>query len=131
VETSNTLLLMQPPRGLDDRVAGGGGDVADADADGTTDGNTAAAKRQKHHGGDAGLPDVGAPGSAPGGAPDGGAGLPEPARAEAGAHLDAGATSADSVCPVGQGGLKDLTAFAQADSHLELELTAPRVDPMW
>ena len=27
--------------------------------------------------------------------------------------------------------MKDLTAFAQADSHLELVLTAPRVDPMW
>ena len=31
--------------------------------------------------------------------------------------------SADGVCPIGEDGLKDLTAFAQADSHLELVLT--------
>ena len=33
VETSNTLLLMQPPGGLDLRIAGGDGDSADADAE--------------------------------------------------------------------------------------------------
>lgn len=109
VETSNTLLLMQPPGGLDDRISGGDGDLADADA--AANDATPAAKRQKRRSsGAAAAADAAAP--------------PPPAAEER-------VVSADGVCPVGEDGLKDLTAFAQADSHLELVLTAPRVDPMW
>lgn len=108
VETSNTLLLIQPPGGLDDRIAGGDGDWADADA-AANDDATPAAKRQKRR--------------SSGGAAAAAASPPHAAEERVAA--------ADGACPVGEDGLKDLTAFAQADSHLELVLTAPRVDPMW
>jgi sister chromatid cohesion protein DCC1 len=116
VETSNTLLLLQPPGGLGDDD-----DDDDDDAEGAEGAD-----------GDRGTPEPiakkprkSAPSPKPRDPPE------TPAEACALAlsqQKDAGGAS-DPNDP--KRAKKDITAFAQASSHLELTLIAPRLDAMW
>ena len=127
VETSNTLLLFQPPGGLPDKIRLPDGTVDDADADASDDekdrdGPTATPtpKRRKTTTEiDAGFKPPPAP--APGDDADGPPGTPAEAINRA---------VKDGV-PLGEDGLKQITSFAQAGSHLEVTKIEPRLDPMW
>ena len=127
VETSNTLLLFQPPGGLPDKIRLPDGTVDDADADASDDGKdrdgptaTPTPKRRKTTTEiDAGSNPP--PGPAPGDDADGPPGTPAEAINRA---------LKDGV-PLGEDGLKQITSFAQAGSHLEVTKIEPRLDPMW
>jgi len=118
VETSNTLLLFQPPGGLPTKVRlpDGTVDDIDADADDHDDRDptvTPLPKRRKTDD-DA----TGADGDGDGDGPPS-----TPAEAINRAVKDG--------VPLGEDGLKDIVSFAQASSHLEVVKCEPRLGPMW
>jgi sister chromatid cohesion protein DCC1 len=100
VETSNTLLVMQPAGGIDRTVVGDAEGEDDRDLDHASDGPTPKRRRR-----------------------DSAAGEGTPAAAENGTP----AATAENGTPA----LPDLTAYAEAASHLELVPTEPKLDAMW
>jgi len=128
VETSNTLLLFQPPGGLPDKIRLPDGTVDDADADASDDEEkdrdptaTPTPKRRKTTDTEIDAGSKPPPGPAPGDDADGPPGTPAEAINRA---------VKDGV-PLGEDGLKQITSFAQAGSHLEVTKIEPRLDPMW
>ena len=114
VETSNTLLLFQPPGGLPTKVRlpDGTVDDIDADADNPDDRDptlTPLPKRRKTDDDATGADGDGPPST--------------PAEAINRAMKDG--------VPLGEDGLKDIVSFAQASSHLEVVKCEPRLGPMW
>ncbi|ACO67050.1 predicted protein [Micromonas commoda] len=114
VETSNTLLLFQPPGGLPTKVRlpDGTVDDIDADADDPDDRDptvTPLPKRRKTDDDATGADGDGPPST--------------PAEAINRAMKDG--------VPLGEDGLKDIVSFAQASSHLEVVKCEPRLGPMW
>ena len=114
VETSNTLLLFQPPGGLPTKVRlpDGTVDDIDADADDHDDRDptvTPLPKRRKTDDDATGADGDGTPST--------------PAEAINRAMKDG--------VPLGEDGLKDIVSFAQASSHLEVVKCEPRLGPMW
>ena len=114
VETSNTLLLFQPPGGLPTKVRlpDGTVDDIDADADDPDDRDptvTPLPKRRKTDDDATGADGDGPPST--------------PAEAINRAMKDG--------VPLGEDGLKDIVSFAQASSHLEVVRCEPRLGPMW
>ena len=104
VETSNTLLVMQPAGGIDRTVVGDVEGEDDRDLDHPSDSDGPTPKRRRRD--SAAAADNGTPAAA-----ENGNGTP----------------AAENGTPA----LPDLTAYAEASSHLELVPTEPKLDAMW
>ena len=117
VETSNTLLLFQPPGGLPTKVRlpDGTVDDIDADADDHDDRDRTVTPLPKRRKTDDATRAFG----------DGDGDGPPSTPAEA-----INRAMKDGV-PLGEDGLKDIVSFAQASSHLEVVKCEPRLGPMW
>ena len=104
VETSNTLLVMQPAGGIDRTVVGDAEGEDDRELDPAADGPTPKRRRR-----------------------DSAAGEGTPT-AENGTTPNGTSASPPRTTPPA---LPDLTAYAEASSHLELVPTEPKLDAMW